>query len=91
MLYSFYCFKRLPAERQLEQLILHATPLDLWYCIPGAEVVLFAYHNSYVELVVEKYTDEIHFIKCFRSVRKLTPYLHQIDITEIITLLACSK
>jgi hypothetical protein len=90
-LYSFRRFTRLSAEKQIHQLSLHAIALDLAYCTDGAEAVLFAYHDFYVELVVEKYTDEILSIKSFRSVRKLAPYLHQIDITEITALLACSK
>jgi hypothetical protein len=44
-----------------------------------------------VELVVEKYTDEILSINCFSSTKKLEPYLHQVDITDITSLLACSK
>lgn len=90
-MYTFQQFKRLPAEKQLEQLTRHGITLDLWYSIHGAEAVLFAYHIFYVELVVEKYTDEILSVHCFQSTLKLAPYLQQIDITEITALLACSK
>jgi hypothetical protein len=90
-LYSFYRFTKLAAERQIHQLSLHGISLDLAYCTNGAEAVLFAYHDFYVELVVEKITDEIQSIKCFRSHRKLAPYLHQVDISEITALLACSN
>jgi hypothetical protein len=91
MLYPFHHFKMLPEEKQLEQLTRHGIALDLWYCIHGTEAVLFAYHSFYVELVVEKYTDEILSVNCFQSTRKLRPYLQQIDISEINVLLACSK
>lgn len=90
-LYSFRRFSKLSTEQQIHQLSLHGIALDLAYCTQGAEAVLFAYYDFYVELVVEKYIDEILSIKSFRSVRKLAPYLHQVDITEITALLACSK
>jgi hypothetical protein len=90
-MYSFRRFKTLLPETQLHQLSLHAVSLDLAYCTGRTEAVLFAYHDFYVELVVEKITDEIHSIHCFRSLRKLEPYLHQIDISTITALLACSK
>ncbi len=76
---------------QINQLSLHGIGLDLAYCTKGAEAVLFAYLDFYVELVVEKYTDEILSINCFSSTKKLEPYLHQVDITDITSLLACSK
>ena len=91
MLYPLHRFKMLPAEKQLEQLTLHAIPFDLYYCVSGGEAVLFGYHHFYVELIVEKYTDEILSVCCFQSTRRLAPYLQQIDITEITALLACSK
>jgi hypothetical protein len=90
-MYSFHRFKMLPAEVQIDQLYLHGIGLDLACCSKGTEAVLFAYHDFYVELTVAKYTDEILSIQCFHSTRKLVPYLHQIDITEITVLLACSK
>jgi hypothetical protein len=91
MRYTLHRFKKLPAEQQVDELSLHGIPFDLAYTTHGAEAVLFGYHDFYVELVVEKYTDEILSIRCFQSPRQLAPYLQQIDITEIIALLACSN
>ena len=91
MIYTFHCFKKLPAEKRLDELGRHGIPFDLAYSTNSAEAVLFGYHDFYVELVVEKYTDAIITTRCFRNPKKLTPYLPQIDITEINTLLACSK
>ena len=91
MLYSFKQFQSLPAEMQIEQLSQHGIALDLAYSIKSAEAVLFAYCDFYVELLLEKYTDEILSIKIFKSLNKLEPYLPQIDITEITALLSCSK
>lgn len=90
-MYSIHRFRSLLPETQLHQLTLHAVSLDMAYDTGGTEAVLFAYNDFYVELVVEKITDEIHSVHCFSSLRKLEPYLHQIDISEITSLLACSK
>jgi hypothetical protein len=90
-MYSFHRFKVLPAEQQIEQLSLHGIALDLASSIKSAETVLFAYNDFYVELMVIKCTDEIHSLKCFKSTKRLEPYLHQVDITEITALLACNR
>lgn len=87
-MYTFYQFKALSAETQIEELSFYGISLDLAYDTEGAEAVLFAYHDFYVELVVEKYTDDILTITCFRHTKKLEPYLCQIDLTEINVLLA---
>ena len=91
MLYTLHRFKQLSTERQVEELSLHGISFDLAYDTNGGEAVLFGYRDFYVELVVEKYTDEILALRCFRNSKKLTPYLSQIDISEISVLLACSK
>ena len=90
-MYSFHCFKGLGIELQMEALSLCGIPLDLACVIGSTEAVLFAYNDFYVELVVEKITDEIISLHCFKSIGKLSPYLHQIDIGEISVLLTCSK
>lgn len=90
-MYSFPCFKALDNEAQIEELSLRGIALDLTYAIADTEAVLFAYNDFYVELVVEKISDEIISLRCFKSVRKLAPYLHQIDIGEISVLLTCTK
>lgn len=91
MIYTFHHFKKLTAEKQLDELGRHGIPFDLIFCTNGFEAVLFGYHDFYVELIVEKYTDVILAIRCFCSIKKLAPYLPQINIFEITTLLACSK
>lgn len=90
-MYSFKRFQTLLPETQLHQLSLHGVSLDLAYCTNGAEAVLFAYHDFFVELVVETITDDILAINPFTSIKKLEPYLQQIDISEISALLACGR
>jgi hypothetical protein len=91
MMYTFHRFKKLTAEKQIDELRLHGVPFDLAYKTNGAEAVLFGYHNFYVELVVEKYTDNIVALRCFQNTKKLVSYLPQINISEITDLLSCRK
>ncbi|HET7896055.1 MAG TPA: hypothetical protein VFL47_00245 [Flavisolibacter sp.] len=90
-MYSYKRFKNLKNGKQIDQLSEHGVPLDLSYQQENTEVVLFAYNDFYVELVVIKYTDEILALQCFKSLKKLKPYLHQVDISEIMPLLHCSR
>lgn len=90
-MYLLNQFKALPPERQLQQLSLHAVSLDLVFDNGSTEAVLFAYHDFYVELVVERLIDEIHSLRCFRSPDKLEPYLHLVDISDITALLTCNE
>lgn len=80
----------MPTHLQIEQLQQEGIPLDLAFTSAGAEGVLFAYNDFYVELVVECSTDEILAIHCFKSLQKLERYLQQIDISEIVDLLQCN-
>lgn len=86
-MYSFHAFKRLPAERQMDELNAHGIGLDLACAVRNAEAVLFAYNNFYVELLLECVSDEILSLTCFKSPKKLDPYLQQVDISEITVLL----
>lgn len=90
-MYTFPQFKALSAELQIDELGQHGISLDLDCNLQGSEAVLFAYRDFYVELVVVKHTDEILCVNCFRNLNLLEPYLQQIDISEINTLLLCSK
>ncbi|HYO20901.1 MAG TPA: hypothetical protein VER36_00765 [Flavisolibacter sp.] len=86
-MYSFHQYKKFCSERQIALLNRDGVPLDLACTSQSDEVVLFAYNDFYVELGVATHSDEIVFIRCFRSVKKLEPYLRQIDIDEITALL----
>lgn len=69
-MYSFPRFKALDNEEQIEELSLRGIALDLAYDIDNTEAVLLAYNDFYVELVVEKISDEIISLRCFKGVRK---------------------
>ena len=91
MTYSFRRFKQLPVEVQIEQLNRKGVALDLACHVKTAEAVLFAYADFYVELIVAAHTDEILALKPFKSLKKLEPYLSQVDIGEITSLLSLSQ
>ncbi|QEC57802.1 hypothetical protein FSB75_18465 [Flavisolibacter ginsenosidimutans] len=80
----------LPLSVQLDQLNSQGIPLDLAWMQRATEAVLFAYGDFYVELVVEKFTDEIVSVKCFKNTKRLEPYLRQISLAEILPLLSNS-
>jgi hypothetical protein len=85
---SIHQFKNLPLEEQIEQLNEYAISMDVYYCKNGAEVLLFALGNFYVEIYVRKNTDEIIRLRSFTSMKKLDVYLDQVDIEEITNLLS---
>lgn len=87
-MYRLHQFKKLSTGLQIKQLEKHGIALDLAYTAKSTEAVLFAYHDFYVELIVEKYTDEILAVKSFKCLRKLDPYLRQVDISAIENLLS---
>lgn len=88
-MYSFHLFKRLPDGIKIDELNQHGVALNLDYTKGNTEAVLFAYRNFYVELLVDCTSDEILCVSCFKSLRRLTPYLQFIDISEITSLLSC--
>ncbi|WP_121353383.1 hypothetical protein [Flavisolibacter nicotianae] len=89
-MYTFYRFKALSSDMQIEELSRHGIMLDLAYTIQNREAVLFAYGDFYVEMVVQKYSDDIHAVRCFQSMKRLEPYLRQVDISEITDMLRCN-
>ena len=86
-LYTYRRFRQLSEEQQIHQLSLHGQGLDLACTSAHSDVVLFGYNDFYVELEVKPATDEIVSLRSFRSLKKLAPYLQQIDISEINALL----
>lgn len=87
-MYRLHQFKKLPTALQLEQLNQHGVALDLAYTAKSVEAVLFSYHDFYVELIVEKFREEVLAVKSFKCLRKLEPYLVQVDISAIKFLLS---
>lgn len=84
---SFHQFKAAHSYVQITHLNESGISLDVFYYCGNREVVLFAYHNFFIELIVEKQTDEIVDVRCFKASKRLQPYLPQINISEITALL----
>lgn len=90
-MYTFHGFKVLPKELQIEASSYQGIPLDLAYNVKSAEAILFANLDFYVELIVERFTDEIIAREVFKSTKKLEPYLHRVDISESNPPLTCGS
>lgn len=50
----------------------------------GKVVLLYQLEGFYVEIFYEEYRKYIRHINCFESTKKLTPYLKQINVEELI-------
>lgn len=85
---SFSQFKQLSPDLQSNYLITEGVNLDLKLTKRNIEVALFAVHDFYAEVYFQHKTSEILRITCFRSLKKLNPYLSQIDIDDITILLS---
>ncbi len=46
--------------------------------------VLYQLDSFYVEIIYKKYRFFIHKINCFTTTEKLSPYLEQIDIEDVM-------
>lgn len=80
---TFHQFKSLPFEAQLDEMAKDAVSLDLFITRQHCEIALFSLNDFYVELHVQRYTDEINGVSSFKSLQKLDAYLHQVNIDEI--------
>lgn len=75
-------------ELQVEELQQAGVPLELSRFNKNVEIFLYALHGFYVELYVQVNSNELLLIKSFTSEKKLEPYLHQVNISEIRHLLS---
>lgn len=82
-------FQSLSLYQKLRFLHDHATPLKINYQAASTEADLYCYSDYYIELIAESRTNEVLRVNAFRSLKKLMPYLSQIDIGEITVLLSC--
>jgi hypothetical protein len=84
---SVHQFKH--ADIQSKSCYLNGNGVYLDICIhkDNAIVALYGLHGYYVEVCYEKESNMINKIKCFTSLKKLDPFLKQVNIDEIILLL----
>lgn len=85
---SLHRFMSLPLDVQVDEMSKYAVSLDLFQRSKGADIALFAMHDFYVELYVERISDEIIKVSAFDSMKKLENYLDQVNIDEISSLIS---
>jgi hypothetical protein len=76
-------FKKLDYEVQLHFLYGSGVNLELYRTINEQEVVLYSLGNFYVEIYFNSQITRVLQLKPFHSVKKLEPYLPNVDISEI--------
>jgi hypothetical protein len=85
---TIHQFKNLRQEHQIDCLKEFGAFLDLYRKQEENIVALYALESFYVELHIAKRSDRILEIRSFSNVKKLSPYLEQVNINAVTTLLA---
>ncbi|HVG16321.1 MAG TPA: hypothetical protein VM935_15225 [Chitinophagaceae bacterium] len=80
---SIHQFKRLSMEQKLLAIDRGGIDLCLALFRTDESCMLYALQHFYVEIIFTKTCRHIKKIRCFTTVRELTPYLKQIDIDEL--------
>ena len=76
-------FRKLDYEVQLHCLYGSGINLELYRTVNEWEVVLYSLGNFYVEIYFNHEITRVLHIKAFQSLKKLDPYLRNVDISEI--------
>jgi len=87
-LLSFYQFRSLPLQRKIRQLRNGAVDLGLGIICPFTHTRLYAYHDFYVESVIDRASGVVLDARPFKSMNRLAPYLELVCIQEIAILLS---
>jgi hypothetical protein len=85
---SIHQFKRWQPDVQLDYLNSYGVALGISLVRKDMEVILFSLHDFYVRISYKRKTNKIKEVSCFRSMKKLEPFLDQVNIDEIIILLS---
>ena len=80
---SFEIYKNLTQVRQAEMLLEFGVYLELERQTVQLNIELYALDDFYVEVYFDKISEEPLFIRAFRSVQELEPYLPRIEIDAI--------
>lgn len=79
----FLTFKMLPQDVQAEVLLKKGVYLELIRKTSGLSIELYALSDFYVEVYFDQVTEEPLFLRAFRSIKELEPYLSLIEIESI--------
>lgn len=79
-------FNRSNIQFQSSYLNKHGECLNICLYKENSIVALFDLHGYYVEVYYDQETNMIKQVSCFKSLKKLEPFLKLINIDEIILL-----
>jgi len=77
-------YKNLPQTEQADVLLERGVYLEMIRQTSKMEVELYALEGFYVEVFFDRRTEEPLFIKAFRDMKYLEPYLTIIDIDQLV-------
>jgi hypothetical protein len=80
---SFKKYKSLPQSEQADILLEQGVFLEMIRQTSKLEVELYALEGFYVEVFFDRKTDEPLYLKAFRNLKLLEPYLIIIDIDHL--------
>lgn len=84
---SIHQYKRLSIHKKYS--ILNVEGIDLLALFTRKQSkVLFSLYHFYVEVVFDRFTNEIRSLTCFTNAHKIEPYLEQINIDDLTILLS---
>ena len=84
---GFKEYKSLPQTQQADLLLEHGVYLELIRQTSKLEVELYALEGFYVEVYFDRKTEEPLYLKAFRNLRYLEPYLTIIDIDPLVKVI----
>jgi len=81
---SYKQYKNLPQTEQADVLLERGVYLEMIRQTSRMEVELYALEGFYVEVYFDRKTEEPLFIKAFKDMKYLEPYLTIIDIDHLV-------
>ena len=79
----FKKYKSLPQSEQADILLEHGVYLEMIRQTSKLEVELYALEGFYVEVYFDRKSEEPLFLKAFKNMKYLEPYLTIIDIDHL--------
>ena len=79
----FKKYKSLPQSEQADILLGHGVYLEMIRQTSKLEVELYALEGFYVEVYFDRKSEEPLFLKAFKNMKYLEPYLTIIDIDHL--------
>ena len=83
---NYKLYKSLPQSEQADILLEHGVYLELVRQTSRVEIELYALDGFYVEVYFDRRSEEPFYLKAFRNIRLLEPYLTVIDIEPLFQL-----